>query len=34
MLKLPGAVGVPEMAPVEEFRVRPAGKVPLATENV
>ena len=34
MVKVPAAVGVPEMAPVEGFRVRPAGRVPVATEKV
>jgi hypothetical protein len=34
MLKVPAAVGVPVIAPVEVFSVRPAGNVPLATENV
>ena len=34
ILKLPAAVGVPLMAPVEVFRVRPAGRVPLDTEKV
>jgi hypothetical protein len=34
MLKVPAAVGVPVTAPVEVFSVRPAGSVPVATENV
>src|SRR5215831_16966193 len=34
MLNVPAAVGVPVIAPVEEFKVRPAGSDPLATENV
>jgi len=34
IVNVPGAVGVPLMAPVEVFRVRPAGNVPLLTENV
>jgi len=34
IVNVPGAVGVPLMAPVEVFRVRPAGSVPLLTENV
>jgi hypothetical protein len=33
MLNVPDAVGVPVMAPVEVFRVKPAGNVPT-TENV
>ena len=28
---VPEAVGVPEMAPVEALRVRPAGKLPVVT---
>jgi len=28
---VPEAVGVPEMAPVEAFRIRPAGKLPVVT---
>jgi hypothetical protein len=34
MVKVPGAVGVPVMAPVEALSVRPCGRVPVATENV
>jgi hypothetical protein len=35
ILKAPGAVGVPVMAPVEVFSVRPAGRVlPGASEKV
>src|ERR1039458_4934099 len=34
IVKVPGAVGVPVTAPVEVFRVRPAGNVPLPIENV
>jgi hypothetical protein len=35
ILKVPGAVGVPVMAPVEAFSVRPAGSVlPGASEKV
>jgi hypothetical protein len=34
MVKVPDAVGVPVTAPVDVFRVRPAGKVPLPIENV
>jgi hypothetical protein len=30
----PGAVGVPEMTPVEVSRVKPAGKVPVVTAHV
>ena len=30
---VPGAVGVPEIAPVEAFRVRPAGKLPVVTAH-
>ena len=33
MEKVPAAVGVPVMAPDEEFSVRPAGSAPLATEK-
>ena len=33
MVKLPAAVGVPVMAPVDAFSVIPAGIVPLATEK-
>jgi hypothetical protein len=33
-LNVPEALGVPVMAPFELFRVRPAGSVPLASENV
>ena len=32
MLKVPEAVGVPVMAPVEAFRVRPAGSVPTTAK--
>jgi hypothetical protein len=31
-LKLPAAVGVPVMTPVDVFRVKPAGSVPEAME--
>lgn len=34
IVKVPGAVGVPVMAPDEVFSVRPTGSVPLATEKV
>src|SRR5579883_3262139 len=34
MVKLPPALGVPVIAPVEPFRVRPAGRFPADTENV
>jgi hypothetical protein len=34
MVNVPVALGVPVMAPVEVFRVRPAGSVPLASEKV
>lgn len=34
MVKVPVALGVPVMAPVEVFSVRPAGSVPLASEKV
>jgi hypothetical protein len=34
IVNVPAAVGVPVMAPVEAFRVRPAGKAPVAIENV
>jgi hypothetical protein len=34
MVKVPEAVGVPVTAPVEAFSVRPAGSVPVPTENV
>jgi hypothetical protein len=34
MVELPTAVGVPEITPVEEFRVRPAGSEPEATVQV
>jgi hypothetical protein len=34
IVNVPAAVGVPVTAPVEVFRVRPAGKVPLPIENV
>ena len=30
----PGVVGVPEIAPVEELRVRPPGRVPEASAKV
>ena len=30
-VEVPDAVGVPEMAPDEEFRLRPAGSEPLLT---
>src|SRR5271166_3638177 len=33
-VKVPDAVGVPVMAPVEVFRVNPAGSVPLPIEKV
>jgi len=33
-VKEPAAVGVPVTAPVEVFKVRPAGSVPVATEKV
>jgi hypothetical protein len=33
-VKDPVAVGVPVIAPVEEFKLKPAGRVPLATEKV
>ena len=32
-LAVPEAVGVPEIAPVEAFRVRPAGKFPVVTAH-
>ena len=32
-VKVPEAVGVPVIAPVEVFRERPAGNVPLPIEN-
>jgi hypothetical protein len=31
---VPAAVGVPETTPVEEFRLRPAGRVPADTAHV
>ena len=31
---VPAEAGVPVIAPVEAFRVRPVGRVPLATENI
>src|SRR5579859_4037098 len=34
MVKLPAAVGVPAIAPVEVLSVRPAGSVPATTEKV
>ena len=34
IVKLPDAVGVPVIAPVDEFSVRPAGSAPVVTENV
>ena len=34
MVNVPPAVGVPVIAPVEGFRVKPLGSVPVATENV
>ena len=33
-LNVPAVVGVPVMAPVVAFKVRPAGRLPLAIENV
>jgi hypothetical protein len=33
-LKVPGAVGVPEMTPVLLFSDRPAGSEPLAIDHV
>jgi hypothetical protein len=33
-LKAPGVVGVPVMAPVAGFRVRPGGRLPAVIENV
>jgi len=33
-LELPAAVGVPEMTPVEEFSVNPAGNTPVVTDQV
>jgi hypothetical protein len=33
-LNVPEVVGVPVMAPVEEFSVKPAGSEPLMMENV
>jgi len=30
----PAPVGVPVIAPVEEFRIKPAGSVPAVMENV
>ena len=33
-LLVPGTVGVPEITPVAEFRVRPAGRNPDVTANV
>src|SRR4051812_25052582 len=33
-VKLPAVAGVPEMAPVEGFRERPLGRVPVATAKV
>ena len=34
MVNVPLAVGVPVIAPVKGFSVRPMGSVPVATENV
>ena len=34
IVNVPVAVGVPVIAPVAVFSVRPAGSVPVATENV
>src|ERR1017187_5709351 len=34
MVKVPAAVGVPVMAPVVALSVKPAGRVPVATEKV
>src|SRR6204780_5092191 len=34
IVKVPAAVGVPVIAPVVALSVRPAGSVPVATENV
>ena len=31
--EVPGEVGVPEMAPVAAFKVRPAGKLPVVTAH-
>ncbi len=33
-LKVPAAVGVPVIAPVDEFSVRPGGKLPELIEKV
>src|SRR5690606_24926237 len=33
-LKVPDAVGVPEIAPVAAFRVSPVGRAPAVTANV
>ena len=33
-VKLPAFVGVPEIFPVDEFRDKPAGNLPLLTVNV
>jgi hypothetical protein len=33
-LAVPGVVGVPVIAPVDEFRLRPAGRVPEVTLHV
>ena len=32
-LDVPAAVGVPDRTPVEEFRVMPAGRLPLLTDH-
>ena len=34
MVKVPAAVGVPVIAPDDEFSVKPAGSVPVAAEKV
>jgi len=33
-VKVPGVVGVPEMAPVDELKLNPGGSVPLMTLQV
>jgi hypothetical protein len=33
-LNVPAAVGVPVIAPVDSFKLKPAGSVPLATAHV
>ena len=33
-VEVPAVVGVPLMAPVEALRPRPAGRLPLATDQV